>query len=151
MKVFQFNTKPFSGFCKRLFTHFHFCKINSKFVNLSIKFYECSNSWISHFINLPGLPMAVFPTFFGSRHPLRLEKFWRHPYVVKIITWGTLICKSPQVWLRTLANPKVGGTPGTFSRHPGWESLAYGYRRPSNLHNELILQSVIIIAIFLEK
>jgi len=30
---------------------------------------------------------------------------------------------------RTLANPKVGGTPGTFSRHPsvprhpGWESL----------------------------
>ncbi len=48
--------------------------------------------------------------------------------MVKIITWGNLICKSPQVWLRTLANPKVGGTPGTFSRHPGWESLPYRVR-----------------------
>ncbi len=51
-----------------------------------------------------------FSTFFGSQHPLRLNKFWRHPCVVQTITWGTLICKSPLVWPRTLANPKVCGT-----------------------------------------
>jgi len=73
--------------------------------------------------------VQCFSTFFGSRHPLRFIKFWRHPYVVQTITWGTLICKSAQVWLRAIPNPKVGGTPGTFSRHPsvprhpGWESL----------------------------
>jgi len=29
---------------------------------------------------------SVFFNLFGSRHPLRLKKFWRHPYVVKTIT-----------------------------------------------------------------
>ncbi len=41
--------------------------------------------------------VQCFSTFYGPRHPLTLKKFWRHPYVVKTITWGTLICKSPQV------------------------------------------------------
>jgi hypothetical protein len=81
-------------------------------------------SWAFPLLSL----FQCFSTFFGSRHPLRLIKFWRHPYVVQTTTWGTLICKSPQVWLRTLANPKVGGTPATFSRHPGWESLLYLFR-----------------------
>jgi len=57
----------------------------------------------------------------------QVKLIWRHPYVVKTIKWRNLISKSPQVWLKkTLTNPKVGGTPGTFSRHQGWKSLIYG-------------------------
>ncbi len=34
-----------------------------------------------------------FSTFFGSRHPVRLKKIWRHPYLAKMTIWGTLISK----------------------------------------------------------
>jgi hypothetical protein len=63
-----------------------------------------------------------FSTFFGSRHPVRLKKIWRHPYldirqfgaplVVKELKkvviqylaapltplYGTLVCRGTQVW-----------------------------------------------------
>jgi len=32
-------------------------------------------------------------TFSGSRHPVRLKKIWRHPYLAKMIIWGTLSSK----------------------------------------------------------
>jgi len=34
-----------------------------------------------------------FSTFFGSRHPVRLKKNWRHPYLAKMTIWGTLSSK----------------------------------------------------------
>jgi len=55
--------------------------------------------------------LKCFPTFFGS---------W-HPYLVMKIFCGNLSLfhrYKEQVIL------KIGGTPGTGSRHPGWEPLA---------------------------
>jgi len=34
-----------------------------------------------------------FSTFFGSKHPVRLEKNWRHPYLAKMTIWGTFSSK----------------------------------------------------------
>ncbi len=74
----------------------------------------------------------------------QVKLIWRHPYVVKTIKWRNLISKSPQVWLKkTLANPKVGGTPGTFSRHQDWKSLIYavyeGFRQTLLGYGGLVL------------
>ena len=51
-----------------------------------------------------------FPTFFGSRHPY------------KVIL---LFCDTPNYRMITivLLNVKSSGTPGSFTRHPGWEPL----------------------------
>jgi len=65
---------------------------------------------ISSVLSFIGLGQC-FPTFFGSRHP----------YLVMKIFGSTLSLFhrfKDQVIL------KIGGTPGTFSRHPGWEPLA---------------------------
>jgi hypothetical protein len=34
-----------------------------------------------------------FSTFFGSRHPIRPKKIWRHPYLAKMPIWATLSSK----------------------------------------------------------
>ncbi len=71
---------------------------------------------------------------------------------------------APQVWLRTLANLKVGGSHGTFSRHPsvqrhpGWESLVWANpcrsKRRNFLHetwNVRILDKIYTKKLFVSK
>jgi len=70
-----------------------------------------------------------FSTFFGSRHPVRLKKIWRHPFLAKLTICGTFTSKK----FKKVVNSIFGSTPDTSSRHPcvprhpGWEPLVYTF------------------------
>jgi hypothetical protein len=68
-------------------------------------------------------PLALdqcFSTFFGSRHPSELKNFLAAPFWVKNDQFVALYVVKYQ---KIGSNSRFGGTPDTFLRHPGWESL----------------------------
>jgi len=71
----------------------------------------CQGSWLFKRVHaVEVLLEQYFSTFFGSRHPLRLKKIWRHPYLDKMTIWGTLSSKRIKKYLAAPLTP-LHGTP----------------------------------------
>ncbi len=126
----KLKVKYKSACSRRLFARKVFLRPDKK---MSLTFYYWDNLelngkkmiWYCNTTTFKELPYDIlhqwFSTFFGSRHPVRLKKIWRHPYLDKWQFGAPLVVKE----LKKVVNSIIGGTPDTSSRHPGWEPLSY--------------------------